>query len=307
VANAIETSNLTKYYGAKCGIDGLNLTVESGEVFGFIGPNGAGKTTTIRTLLDIIFPTDGSARIFGLDCHTDSRRIKREIGYLPSDDHFYQSMTGNELLEYGARIRNLDRDRARKRIGDLADRLEADLGANIKTLSRGNRRKISIINALLPEPKLLILDEPTSGLDPLMQTRFFELITAEQERGATVFFSSHVLSEVQKTCTRVAIIKNGHIVRTDRIDAMARERLKRVVLEPKPGQSLGALPINGAEEVQRQGGTVRFMYSGTATDLLAALSEPALRDKLDDVSIERSTLDEIFMEYYQDEEPGAEP
>lgn len=299
---AIETVQLTKYYGQTRGIEGVNLEVQTGEIFGFIGPNGAGKTTTIRTLMDIIFPTKGSARIFGLDCHTHSKKIKQNIGYLPSDDHFYSNMNGRRLLSYAARIRGLDRNRTEDRIQTLASQLDLDLDSPIKTLSRGNRRKVSIINTVLSEPSLLILDEPTSGLDPLIQKRFFDLIASERDRGATVFFSSHVLSDVQKVCNRVAIIRDGQIVRTDSIDSLAKEHRIRVVLEVEEGQTVGDILIEGAEEIERVAKSIRFFYRGDVGNLLEQLADPGLRKKLVDVSIKRSSLEEIFMDYYRSEE-----
>lgn len=297
----IETNDLTKYYGKTRGIEDLNLQVDEGEIFGFIGPNGAGKTTTIRTLLDIIFPTGGTASIFGRDTHLDSKEIKKSVGYLPSDDYYYKNMSGRQLLSYSAQIQGLAPDSYRNRIGELAEHLELNLDVKIKTLSRGNRRKVSIIKSLLPRARLLILDEPTSGLDPLMQTRFFELIKNEQEKGTTVFFSSHVLSEVQRICTRVAIIKEGRIVRTENIEALAREHVRKITLEAKPGESIEQMYIDGAEEIEQHGDSVRFLYRGDIETLLSYLVERGIHGKLENLFIERSTLDEIFMGYYREE------
>ena len=301
MAHPIEIVDLTKYYGQKRGIEGVTLAVEEGEVFGFIGPNGAGKTTTIRTLLDLIFPTGGTARVFGMDTHTRSREIKKVVGYLPSDDYYYRNMNAGQLLAYSARILRLDPAASRDRISRMAEHLNLDLKAKIKALSRGNRRKVSIIKCLLPAARLLILDEPTSGLDPLMQTRFFELLSEEQKKGTTVFFSSHILSEVQRLCTRVAIIRDGRIARIERIDALAREHLKRITLEMKPGQSIGDIQISGAEEIQKQGDTIRFLYRGEVGPLLTYIVERGLEARIAELFIERSTLDEIFMGYYRED------
>jgi ABC-2 type transport system ATP-binding protein len=306
MASVIETDGLTKYYGSVCGVEGLDMRVDEGEVFGFIGPNGAGKTTTIRTLLDMIFPTGGSARIFGKDTHSDSKEIKRSVGYLPSEDYFYQGMTGRELLRYSARIAGLDTSDLRSKMEGFADRLELDLNAKIKTLSRGNRRKVSIIKALLPGAKLLILDEPTSGLDPLMQNRFFEIIGEEQNRGVTVFFSSHILSEVQRICTRVAIIKDGRIVRTEAMDRLTRENFSKITLELKTGASIGDLEIEGVEDVERRDGSVRFIYRGPIESLLSYLVSTSIHTKLENLFVERSTLDEIFLGYYRAEQAEEE-
>ena len=294
----VETQDLTKFYGRSRGIEGVNLKIAEGEIFGFIGPNGAGKTTTIRTLLDMIFPTSGTACVFGLDTHAQSKEIKKSVGYLPSEDYFYRAMSARQLLAYSARIHRLKPDLYRQRIEQLAEHLDLDLDAKIKTLSRGNRRKVSIIKSLLPRPRLLILDEPTTGLDPLMQTRFFELLKEEQKRGTTIFFSSHILSDVQKICTRVSIIRGGQIIRTENIDALAREHVRKITCEIKPGQSIGDLGIQGVSEVEKTGDAIRFLYSGEIDTLLDHLVERGTHKKLNDLLIERSTLDEIFMGYY---------
>lgn len=302
MTKTIEAVQLTKFYGEARGIEGVDLQVEESEIFGFIGPNGAGKTTTIRSLLDLIFPTSGEARIFGLDTHKSSKEIKESVGYLPSDDYFYKGMSARNLLFYSARIRRIDDTATRNRIGEMAERLDLNLDAKIKSLSRGNRRKVSIINALLPRAKLLILDEPTSGLDPLMQTRFFELLQKEQENGTTIFFSSHILSEVQRICNRVAIIKKGKIVRTADIEALAREHVKKITLEFKPGKFAGEMHIDGAERIESNGNTVRFLYKGEITDVLLYLATNKLHSQLQDLYIERSTLEEIFIGYYDGSE-----
>jgi ABC-2 type transport system ATP-binding protein len=294
----IEIDHLTKYYGAARGVEDVSLAVEEGDVFGFIGPNGAGKTTTIRSLLDMIFPTKGSARIFGMDTHRDSKEIKRLVGYLPSEDFYYKSMTARELLDYSARLHGLDRPASSRRVKDLAALLELDLDRKIKALSRGNRRKVSIIKSVLPEPRLLILDEPTSGLDPLMQLRVFELLRQQRERGATVFFSSHILSEVQKICSRVAIIRDGTVVRIESLEKLQKEHLKKVTMTLRPGVSLDAIDVKGVSELTGDGTSVRFLYSGSADDLLGYLVAKGIHRDLEDFLVEQSTLEEIFIDYY---------
>jgi ABC-2 type transport system ATP-binding protein len=298
-ARPVEIEHLTKYYGETRGVEDISLTVEEGDVFGFIGPNGAGKTTTIRCLLDMIFPTRGSARIFGLDSRKGSREIKRLVGYLPSEDFAYKSMTARDLLAYSARLNGLDPSASRARMEELADVLALDLGRKIKELSRGNRRKVSLIKCVLPEPRLLILDEPTSGLDPLMQLRVFELLQQQRERGTTVFFSSHILSEVQKICSRVAIIREGAILRTESIGTLQKEHLKKVSLVLRTGVSLHAIDLPGVSELTRDGNTVRFLYSGAAGDLLDYLVTRGIHRGLEDFLIETSTLEEIFIDYYE--------
>jgi ABC-2 type transport system ATP-binding protein len=297
-AKPIEIDRLTKYYGAARGVEDVSLTVEEGDAFGFIGPNGAGKTTTIRCLLDFIHPSKGSARIFGLDTRRDSKQIKRLVGYLPSEDFYYKSMSARELLEYSARLAGVDRSAAAARIKDLAALLELNLDRKIKELSRGNRRKVSMIKCVLPQPRLLILDEPTSGLDPLMQQRVFDLLKLQLEGGATLFFSSHILSEVQKICSRVAIIRDGAILKTESIGTLQKEHLKKVTMTFKPGFSPDAVTIPGVSETKRDGNSVRFLFSGAAEDLLQHLVAGGIHRRLEDFLIETSTLEEIFMDYY---------
>ncbi|MDI3536525.1 MAG: beta-exotoxin transport system ATP-binding protein, partial [Eubacteriaceae bacterium] len=207
--NVIDINGLTKYYGKHKGIEDVSFSVEEGEIFGFIGPNGAGKSTTIRTLLALIYPTKGSATIFGKDCIKYGHEIRRDIGYLPSEVFYYEHMKVLEVLKYSASFYDNVNP---ARIKELADIMDLDLNKRIDDLSYGNKKKVGIVQGLLHEPKLIILDEPTSGLDPLMQQKFFDLIRKENELGATVLFSSHILSEVQKLCHRVAIIKDGTIV-----------------------------------------------------------------------------------------------
>ena len=205
----IETKDLTKYYGKHRGIENVTFQVQEGEIFGFIGPNGAGKSTTIRTLLSLIHKTSGEATIFGLDCERDSREILKQVGYLPSEVFYYDKMKAIDLLTYSASFYSGD---CTNRIRELAWRLELDLNKRVEDMSLGNKKKVGIIQGLLHSPKLIILDEPTSGLDPLMQRTFFDLIREENQRGATVLFSSHILGEVQRMCHRVAIIKDGALV-----------------------------------------------------------------------------------------------
>lgn len=289
---AIEARGLTKYYGKSRGIVGVNLEVDEGEVFGFIGPNGAGKTTTIRLLLNLIFPTSGEARVFGLDCVNDSKEIRKNTGYLPAEVNYYGEMTVRSLLEYSGSFYEKDcRERARR----LAEELELDLDVKIENLSMGNKKKVGIVQALMHEPKLLILDEPTSGLDPLMQNRFYSLLLDENKRGTTIFFSSHVLTEVQKLCHRVAIIKDGSILKLEDMDSLRRRHLRRIRLALVSDEA--SLPgIPGMLDVGKENGTIRFMFEGDLQALLSALT----RLPLIDVIIEEPTLEEVFMHYYEE-------
>ena len=225
----IDITGLSKFYGKSRGIENVNLEVGSGEVFGFIGPNGAGKSTTIRILMNLIFPTGGSARIMGMDVVRQTKEIKQKVGYIPSDANAYSYMEAEEFLNYMARFHDVPD--APGRIRELSERLELDLNRKISDLSSGNKKKVSIIQSLVNRPELLIMDEPTTGLDPLMQSLFFDLMRSENRKGTTIFFSSHNLGEVQMFCRRVAIIKEGKIVQVEDIDTLRKKQLKKVFIE----------------------------------------------------------------------------
>ena len=224
---AIFTRHLTKRYGRARGIEDVNLEVHEGEIFGFIGPNGAGKSTTIRTLLGLVRKTAGAAFIFGLDCDRDRTHILEQVGYLPSEVFYYDGMRARDLLKYAAGFYRTD---CSARIKELSTRLGLNLDQKVEDMSLGNRKKVGIVQGLMHSPKLIILDEPTSGLDPLVQRAFFDLIREEHARGATVLFSSHILSEVQRICDRVAIIREGRIVAVRSVAEMRRSAVKRVTL-----------------------------------------------------------------------------
>ncbi len=291
----IETVHLTKYYGKTRGIEDLNLSVEKGEIFGFIGPNGAGKTTTIRTLLGLIFPTRGEARIFGKDVFRHGPEIRREVGYLPGEVFYYPGMKARDLLTYAAQFYPGEPSTYHQRIQELADYLELDLERRIDDLSYGNRKKVGIIQGLLHRPRVLFLDEPTLGLDPLMQRRFFELIRKEnQERGVTVFFSSHILSEVQRLCTRVGIIRQGRLVEVADIRTLQQNSYKKVSVTAD-GLTAEHFALPGVADLQAENGTVRFLFRGDINIIVKRLQ--GLR--LQDVTIEEPTLEEIFMHYYE--------
>lgn len=288
----VEIKHLKKYYGKSRGIEDVSFNVEAGEIFGFIGPNGAGKSTTIRTLLALIRPTGGSATIFGKDCIKAAPEIAREVGYLPSEVFYYDGMRVLELLKYSASFYGKD---CTRRIHELAETLDLDLKKKIDDLSFGNRKKVGIVQALIHEPKLIVLDEPTAGLDPLMQQRFFELLRAENRKGAAVLFSSHVLSEVHKLCDRVAIIKEGRIVDMDTIGALRDNGYQKVALEAKAPVSADALALEGVTSLEVRGNVASFIYRGSVNRLLQALAAIDLAN----VSIEEPDLEEIFLHYYQ--------
>jgi ABC-2 type transport system ATP-binding protein len=289
---AIETRALTKSYGKHRGIVELSMAVEEGEVFGFIGPNGAGKSTTIRCLVGLIRPTRGSAEVFGMDVTRRGREIARLIGYLPAEGEYYDRMTVRELLSYSARFYGVSLD---GRAQELIELFEVDLKRNISDLSQGNRKKVSILQCLLHRPRLLILDEPSSGLDPLMQARLYETLRRENEAGTTIFLSSHVLSEVQKICRRVAIIKEGTIIALEDIDTLRRRHLSRVRVELRDQASAEALRLPGLASFEVKTGGIEILYSGEINALLDALC----RHPIDKLTIEEPSLEEVFMHYYQ--------
>ena len=286
--DAIEAMNLTKYYGKARGIINLNLTVGKGECFGFIGPNGAGKSTTIRTLLGLISPTSGSARILGKDIVKEKTDILRDTGYLPSEVMFYPGMRVRDILKFSADLRRKDcSEEARK----LCERLQLDLAAKAEELSYGNRKKVAIVCALQSKPSLLILDEPTGGLDPLMQHEFFEIIRERNRDGATILFSSHILSEVQRNCTRAAVIREGQIVACDSVENLAKTNARRITV-------YGAVDLTGMDgirDLKSGNGSASFLYSGDVNVLLRRLSE----GHVEDLSITEPDLEEVFLHFYE--------
>lgn len=290
--NAIEIKNLTKFYGKSRGVIDVNLEVKEGEIFGFIGPNGAGKSTTIRTLLAFIYPTEGGASIFGKDCIKDSARIKMDVGYLPSEVNYYDDMKVRDLLLYSAKFYKKD---CTKRINELCDIFELDLNRKIEVLSYGNKKKVAVIQALLHEPKLLILDEPTGGLDPLMQNKFFEVLEEENKKGTTIFFSSHILSEVQRICDRVAIIKEGKILKVEQIDTLRTTRYKKFIIEFKNADEGNKLDIPGITKVDKKDNHIEFLYAGDINTILSVLAQMDIENLI----IEEPSLEEVFIHYYE--------
>jgi ABC-2 type transport system ATP-binding protein len=294
---AIRTWNLTKYYGKHRGIEGLDLEVGKGEIFGFIGPNGAGKTTTIRTLLGLIFPTSGGAEIFGRDVVRQGPRARENIGYVPAEVRYYPGMTVREVFRYAGALHGIqDLSRA----WSLSERLGLDVSRKAEDLSTGNARKAAIVQALLHSPRLLILDEPTSGLDPLVQQSFSAILAEETAGGATVFLSSHVLSEVQQLCRRVAIVKDGRLVACEDIATLQQKHLRRVAIASHRALGPADFPSGHATEFSREADTVRFLYAGDGTTLVRELARFDIRDLL----VEEPTLEEIFLHFYRTETPA---
>jgi ABC-2 type transport system ATP-binding protein len=293
----IDITDLTKFYGKARGIEHINLAIDEGEIFGFIGPNGAGKSTTIRILMNMIFPTAGSARIMGMDVIKETKKIKNLVGYIPSDANAYQSMNVHEFLNYCIRFYNAEN--AERKISGLCDMFELDRNRKIADLSLGNRKKVSIVQSMLHSPRLLILDEPTTGLDPLMQSVFFELLRAENKKGMTIFFSSHILSEVQMLCKRVAIIKGGKIIQVEEIDNLRKKQLKKVSVAFSDPSTKDSFKIAGIEKIlSGPGNLLVFMYSGNLNELVGILQGK----QINNLTIEEPSLDEIFLHYYKNQE-----
>jgi ABC-2 type transport system ATP-binding protein len=288
---AIETKNLTKYYGKSMGIEDVNLSIEKGEVFGFIGPNGAGKSTAIRTLMGLLRPTSGTAQIQGKDVLKHGAELRKSIGYLPSEVNYYDRMTSRELLEYHCRFYGI---RDYSKIDELAEVFELDLEKEIEDLSFGNKKKCGIIQAMVHQPDLLILDEPTSGLDPLMQNIFFEKLEELNKVGTTIFFSSHVLSEIQRICKRAAIIRKGRIVEVEDIETLLKKQMKMVKMIFKTVPDQLVLP-DGAQKHTLVNKKCSFEYVGSTNKLVKWLST----QELFDVSIAEPDLEALFMNYYE--------
>lgn len=287
----IKTENLTKYYGESRGIIDLNLSVQEGDFFGFIGPNGAGKSTTIRTLLGLIKSSGGSAEIFGKDINVHREEILADIGYLASDETFYHGMRVSEIIKLSANLRKKD---CRQVAQELCERLQLDTTKRIEELSFGNKKKVAIVCALQHNPQLCILDEPTSGLDPLMQREFFDILRERNKKGATIFLSSHILAEIQKNCSKAAIIREGRMIACDSVEALSKTNAKRVNING----SIELSNIAQVKDFKQTAEGVNFLYGGDINELIQILSKSHIAD----LTISEPDLDEIFMHYYREEE-----
>lgn len=286
--DAIHTSGLTKNYGKSRGIIDVNLRVGEGEFFGFIGPNGAGKSTTIRTILGLIKSNSGTANVFGKDMEKEKKEMLGEIGYLPSEAMFYPGMRVKDVISLSANLRKKD---CKAEAEILCERLQLDTGKKVEELSFGNRKKVAIVCALQHNPKLCILDEPTSGLDPLMQREFFDILDEKNEKGTTIFLSSHILSEIQNHCTKAAIIREGRLIACDTVEALAKTSAKRIHIQGN--LDLSSLP--GVRDYKRIEENHDFLYGGDINELLKVLSNKNIQD----LTISEPDLEEIFMHYYE--------
>lgn len=284
----IKTDKLTKYYGKARGIVDLDLQISEGEFFGFIGPNGAGKSTTIRTLLGLISPTGGGAQVLGMDIVGNKDNILRRVGYLPSEALFYNGMKVKDVLKLSADLRKKD---CKAEAEELCNRLQLDVTRKVDELSFGNRKKVAIVCALQHKPELLILDEPTGGLDPLMQKEFFDILQERNREGATIFLSSHVLSEIQHNCSRAAIIRDGRIIACDSVEELAKTNARRVSVEGKIDKS----KLKGIRDIIETDKSISFLYSGEVSELLETLTAGQVKD----LTITEPDLEEVFLHYYE--------
>ena len=288
----IEIKNLTKYYGKIKGVENLNLDLLEGEVFGFIGPNGAGKSTTIRAIMNLINKTNGKVIINGNEFDKNNLKIKENIGYLPSEINLYDDLTVKEILDYheGFYKKNIS-----KRRKELLEKLNLDERKKIEDLSLGNLKKLGIILAFMHEPKILILDEPTSGLDPIMQNVFYDLLKEEKKKGTTILYSTHVLTEVSKICDRVGIIRNGNMIKIDKIENITKNNLVYVTITSNDiNEIIDDLKI---ETIYKNGNTIKFKNNILHDKLIKKLA----KYKIEKILIEEPTLEDIFIHYYEKE------
>lgn len=289
---AIKISNLTKSYGKNRGIKNVNLEIKEGEIYGFIGPNGAGKSTTIKTLLNFIFPTSGSAKILGKDIVSESKAIKEFTSYVPSEVRYYSEVKVKDILNYAISFfDSCDREY----LNELCNELEVELDKKIEELSLGNKKKVAIVQALLSNPKIVILDEPTNGLDPLIQQKLFNILLKEKAKGKTIFLSSHNLSEIEKFCDRVAVIKKGEIIDILDLNNMDRDLGKRITLKSTNIKIEEIKEIS--ESIKLIGEEIEFIYKGNINKLISLLA----KYNLDKLLIEEVKLEEAFLNYYEGE------
>lgn len=286
----LEIKNLTKYYGKVLGVKNLSLNLTEGEIFGFIGPNGAGKSTTIRSIMHLINKNEGQILIDGQEFTKDDTTIKEMIGYLPSEIHLYEDLTVKEMLDYHE---TFYKKNIHKRRNGLVKRLKLDEKKKIEDLSLGNLKKVGIVLAFMHEPKILILDEPTSGLDPIIQQIFYELLLEEKQKGTTIFYSTHILSEVSKICDRVGIIKDGTLLKVETIKEIHNKNLTFVTIEsPEVEKIIKDLKLN---VLSKENNTIKIKQELSPNLLINKLS----KYQIDKLLIEEATLEDVFLHYYK--------
>ena len=291
----IVIDQLKKSYGKIQAVNGISISVEHGEIFGFLGPNGAGKTTTIRCMLDVIRPSRGTIRILGLDAQRDKLALHQYIGYLPGDVHLPGQMTGKQIINYFSRLQGSEP----VLLKDLVARFDVEMKRPLKGYSKGMRQKIGIVLAFMCDPQVLILDEPTSGLDPLLQKVFNEFLLEEQARGKTIFMSSHIMSEVEKVCHRIAVIRKGELVTVEEVETLREKAGQRVTVEfgdPVTEEELTRIP--GVSMVKKSNGHYQFNVSGSMDPLIKALS----RHEVIRLQVEEAPLEEVFLKFYEEPE-----
>lgn len=288
--NILKIQNLTKYYGKIRGVENLFLELKEGEIFGFIGPNGAGKSTTIRSIMNLINKTSGRVLIENKEFDKDDIKIKEKIGYLPSEIHLYDDLTVKEMLDYHESFYKKD---THKRRAELVKRFELDEKKKIEDLSLGNLKKLGIILTFMHEPKILILDEPTSGLDPIIQNVFYDLLREEKAKGNTIFYSTHILNEVSKICDRVGIIKEGKLIKIEKVEDLSKKSLTFVTVTSKQSKEIKKdLKIN---TILEDGNTIKFGNNLLYDELIKKLS----KYKIDRILIEEATIEDMFLHYYK--------
>lgn len=292
--NILEIKNLTKYYGNVLGVEDLSLELKRGEIFGFIGPNGAGKSTTIRSIMNLINKSSGQVFFNGKEFLKDNLEIKKEIGYLPSEVTLYDDFTVKSMLDFHESF--YDNENIHTRRIELVNALQLDVNKKVEDLSLGNSKKLGIVLALMHQPKLLILDEPTSGLDPLMQNIFFNLLIEEKKRGATIFYSTHILSEVSKICDRVAIIRKGRLINVENVENLSNKNLTFVTIKsPQADEIIADLDV---KVKSREKNMVKFSNNISDNELIKKLA----KYDIEKILIEEATLDDLFLHYYIEEE-----
>lgn len=291
--NAIEISNMTKTYGKARGVTDISFQVEEGDFFGFIGQNGAGKSTTIRSMLGLITPDSGNMKIMGYDAVREKNRVLSEVGYMPSEAVFYRGMKVKDIIAFSASLHRKDCSRE---ASQLCERLSVDVNKKVEELSLGNRKKVSIVCAMQHRPALYVLDEPTSGLDPLMQQEFFRILTERNQEGATIFLSSHVLSEIGKNCRHAGILREGKLIALDTVENLTKSNARRVTLT---GRDLGGIrSLPGVMKLEKTEQGITFLYTGESGALLKCLAELEIKD----FTVTEPDLEEIFMHFYGGEE-----
>ena len=287
----IETNNLTKNYGNGKGIFDVSISVEKGEVFGFLGPNGAGKTTTIRNLLGFITPDQGNCSILNMDCFRESARIQQRLGYLPGEIAFLDDLDGRHLLHFISQMKGVEN---KNRIEELMEFFELDPRGKVKKMSKGMKQKIGIVAAFMADPEVIILDEPTSGLDPLMQNRFIELILKEKKRGKTILMSSHIFEEIEKTCDRTAIIREGRIVAVENMESLSGKKRKTYIVTLETSEAAARLKEEMPEVQSVSDKVVTIEANGNISGMLQVLSRYPVKS----MDIKTQSIEEIFLHYY---------